>query len=507
VTAITPPPCRRSAGIILHPTSLPGPYGIGDLGRTAYAWVNALVRARQTWWQVLPLGPTGYGDSPYQCFSAFAGNPCLVSPEALVEDGLISSHDLAGVSFPPERVDFGAVIDFKNRLLARAWENFRSGTSTTLRAPFEMFCRDHESWLDDFALFRALKDSQRGDSWQNWPLPLIQRQPEALDQASRELADHIGLHRFRQFLFFRQWRTLKQYANDQGLRLIGDIPIFVASDSADVWANPDLFSLDDKGRPTVVAGVPPDYFSKTGQLWGNPLYNWARLQQTGYAWWVARLRSSLDLVDLVRIDHFRGFEAYWEIPAGKPTAEVGRWIKGPGPELFETLRAALGKLPLVAEDLGFITPEVEQLRDELALPGMRVLQFAFGDDADNPYLPHHFEPNTVVYTGTHDNNTTRGWYEAIPPTEKAFLHRYLGHDAAEPAWDLIRLAWSSVADYALAPLQDILNLGEEARMNLPGRPAGNWGWRFRADMLTAPILDRLAELTLLYSRCPTPKKV
>jgi 4-alpha-glucanotransferase len=500
VTASPPVRAQRSAGIILHPTSLPGPYGIGDLGRAAYAWVNALVRARQSWWQVLPLGPTGYGDSPYQCFSAFAGNPNLVSPEALVEDGLVSAHDLAGMDFPADHVNFGPVIGFKNRLLARAWENFRTGTATSLRALFDAFCHESASWLNDYALFMALKDVHGGASWRQWPLPLIQRQAEPMEQARRELAERIGLQQFRQFLFFRQWRGLKKYANDQGLRLIGDLPIFVASDSADVWANPQLFWVDEQGQPTVVAGVPPDYFSNTGQLWGNPLYHWPELKRTGYAWWVGRLRAALEQVDLVRLDHFRGFAAYWEIPAGKPTAETGRWVKGPGLDLFEALRRAAGNLPLIAEDLGYITPDVEALREQLALPGMRVLQFAFGDDSKNPYLPHHFEPNTVVYTGTHDNDTTHGWYETAAPKEKDLLKRYLGHAGSEPAWDLIRLAWSSVADYAIAPLQDVLNLGTEARMNLPGRPAGNWTWRFRAEALTAPILDRLADLTLLYSR-------
>jgi 4-alpha-glucanotransferase len=496
----------RSAGILLHPTSLPGPYGIGDLGRQAYEWVDALVRARQSWWQVLPLGPTGYGDSPYQCFSAFAGNPLLVSPDALLEDGLLNRRDVEGVQFPAGHVDYGPVIEFKNRILNRAWENFQRGAAPALGAAFADFCRHAAGWLDDYALFRAIKDAHGGKSWSDWPLELVVRKPDALAEARRELAGAVGLHQFRQFLFFRQWRALKQYANRHGVRLIGDAPIFVASDSADVWGNPNLFWLDERGRPTVVAGVPPDYFSRTGQLWGNPLYHWERLEATGYAWWVARIRILLEQVDVVRLDHFRGFEAYWEVPADRPTAETGRWAEGPGVDLFQAVRRALGNLPLIAEDLGLITPEVEALRAELGLPGMCVLQFAFGGDPENRYLPHHYEPNTVVYTGTHDNDTTRGWFATASANETALVRRYLGHEARDIAWDLMRLAWASVADYAIAPLQDVLDLGTEARMNLPGRPAGNWGWRFTPEMLTDGVLERLADLTELYSRWPAGRR-
>ncbi len=496
----------RSAGILLHPTSLPGPYGIGDLGRPAYDWVDALVRARQSWWQVLPLGPTGYGDSPYQCFSAFAGNPLLVSPDRLVEDGLLGRNDLEGVHFPAGHVDYGPVIEFKNRILNRAWENFRGGAAPALRAAFADFCRHAAGWLDDYALFRAIKDAHGGKSWSDWPPELVVRKPDALAAARRELAGAVGLHQFRQFLFFRQWRALKECANRRGVRLIGDAPIFVASDSADVWGNPDLFWLDERGRPTVVAGVPPDYFSRTGQLWGNPLYHWDRLKATGYAWWVARIRVLLEQVDVVRLDHFRGFESYWEVPADRPTAETGRWAKGPGADVFHAVRRELGNLPLVAEDLGLITPEVEALRAELGLPGMCVLQFAFGGDPENRYLPHHYERNTVVYTGTHDNDTTRGWFATASANETALVRRYLGHEARDIAWDLIRLAWASVADYAIAPLQDVLDLGTEARMNLPGRSAGNWGWRCTPEMLTDGVLGRLADLTELYSRWPAGRR-
>jgi len=492
---------QRSAGLLLHPTSLPGPYGIGDLGPNAYHWVDALAYARQTWWQILPLGPTGYGDSPYQCFSAFAGNPYLISPDKLLEDGLIQPADVAGLNFPAGRVDFGPVIKFKEKLLARAWEAFKAGAAPHLRAEFEQFKHAQASWLEDFALFLALKDAHGGDSWLTWDAPSRMRQARALQRARADYTDAIGLHEFRQFLFFRQWTALKRYANEKGVRLIGDVPIFVASDSSDVWANPELFQLDAERQPTVVAGVPPDYFSATGQLWGNPLYAWDAHKRTGYAWWIERMRATLAQVDLVRIDHFRGFEAYWEIPAGMPTAQVGRWVKGPGADLFEALRGALGALPVIAEDLGVITPEVDALRSCFDLPGMRVLQFAFGGATEDRFLPHNYETrNTVVYTGTHDNDTTVGWYAAITEQERDFVRRYLARDGSDIAWDLIRLAWMSVADYAITPVQDILGLGSEARMNTPGTPSGNWSWRLTENQLTRATLDRLGDLTTLYAR-------
>jgi 4-alpha-glucanotransferase len=490
----------RSAGVLLHPVSLPGDYGIGDLGHSAYAWVDALARAGQTWWQILPLGPTGFGDSPYQCFSAFAGNPYLVSPDILVQEGLIQPADLAGCRFPHDRVDYGPVLEFKIRLLDRAWHNYQSGRVAGLPALVEEFSAHQASWLDDYALFMALKDAHSGASWLDWPKELRLRQAAPLAQARRELADTIGKHRFRQFLFQRQWQALKRYANERGIKLMGDVPIFVSADSADVWANPQFFQLDGECRPRVVAGVPPDYFSATGQLWGNPLYDWEALKATRYAWWTARVRATLGQVDLIRLDHFRGFEAYWEVAAGMPTAQIGRWVAGPGADFFESLRADLGTLPLVAEDLGVITPEVEALREQFRLPGMRILQFAFDSAGENRYLPHNFDRHTVVYTGTHDNDTTRGWFESRSEAEKHFTRRYLGRDSSDVVWDFIRLAWSSVADYALAPLQDILNLDTSARMNLPGRAAGNWAWRFTANQLTEPILERLGELTELYGR-------
>jgi 4-alpha-glucanotransferase len=497
VTTTTKP--ARSAGVLLHPTSLPGPYGIGDLGPVALEWVDVLASAGQSWWQILPLGPTGYGDSPYQCFSAFAGNPNLLSPEVLARDGLLRAADLPATRFPDGRVEYGPVIEFKRSLLSRVWEGFQGGAAPALRGPFEAYCDAQASWLDDYALFMALKDAHEGASWQDWETDLVLRKPAAMEKARRALNHAVGRQKFGQFLFARQWGEVRRHAREKGVRLIGDAPIFVSGDSADVWANPDLFLLDARRRPTVVAGVPPDYFSATGQLWGNPHYNWAEMKRSGYAWWVARLKAALAQVDLVRLDHFRGFEAYWEVPAGNPTAEEGRWVPGPGADLLAALKKALGGLPLIAEDLGLITPPVEALRDQFGLPGMRILQFAFSGP-DNRFLPHHYEPNTVVYTGTHDNDTTLGWYAEAAEAERKFLHDYLPWVGKDLAWELTRVAWASVADYAIAPLQDLLRLPTEARMNFPGRPAGNWTWRFTTGQVTAAIIDRLGELTTLYSR-------
>jgi 4-alpha-glucanotransferase len=511
-------PFKRASGLLLHPTSLPGRYGIGDLGPEALRWVEFLAGAGQKLWQILPLGPTSYGDSPYQCFSAFAGNPYLISPELLVEDGLLTKDDLTPIpDFPPHFVDYGPVIEYKVALLNKAFKNFKAGAGGALRNDFESFKKSQASWLDDFALFMALKDSHGGTVWSTWEPEVVSRQAAALALARKQLAEAIEAQRLRQFLFFRQWLALKARANEAGIKIIGDIPIFVAYDSADVWAHPELFYLDDQGQSTVVAGVPPDYFSVTGQLWGNPLYRWNVLRESGYAWWIERFRATLTVVDIVRLDHFRGFEAYWEIPAGMPTAEVGRWVKGPGADFFDTLKKALGNastslstgasaasntgLPIIAEDLGVVTPEMEALRDRFDLPGMKVLQFAFSSDADDPFLPHNFRRNCVVYTGTHDNDTTLGWYQnSSTEGERHFARRYLGHDGSDISWALIRLAFASVADMAVVPVQDVLKLGAEARMNLPGRPSGNWGWRLLPGQLTEQIRNRLEELTLLYSR-------
>ena len=489
----------RSAGILLHPTSLPGAYGIGDLGPAAYAWLDWLVGCGCKLWQVLPLGPTGYGDSPYQCFSAFAGNPYLVSPHVLLEQGLLNSDDLADMpAWDEQRVDFGRMYLWKPALLKKAFRHFLAKPEA-VQGEFSAFCAENSNWLEDYALFTAIKENQGGGSWDGWPKNLRLREPSALQEARAMLASTIIRFSFYQFLFFRQWKALRAYANEKGVKIIGDIPIFVAYDSADVWAHPDLFHLDENGKPTVVAGVPPDYFSPTGQLWGNPLYNWEVHRASRYAWWLERLHATLNLVDILRIDHFRGFAGYWEIPAGNPTAEIGRWVKGPGEDFFKTVQANLGSLPILAEDLGVITPDVVRLRDRFGLPGMKILQFAFSGP-DNPFLPHSHPQNCVVYTGTHDNDTTRGWYESAPEAEKDFARRYLQADGNRFAWDLLRVAWGSVAVFALAPLQDLLDLGTSARMNFPSRLGGNWEWRMSNGALNDELQSRVKELNWLYQR-------
>jgi 4-alpha-glucanotransferase len=497
----------------LHPTSLPGRFGIGSLGPSARSFVDFLARAGQGLWQVLPLGPTGYGDSPYQCFSAFAGNPLLIDPEELVSEGLLEGRDLSGApSFPEDRVDFEALIAFKNGLLGRAFQTFASGRATGLRRSFEAFCREASPWLDDFGLFTALKESNGDRPWNTWEKAVARRDPGALEGARQRFGAEVESHKFRQFLFFRQWQALRSHCRSKGIRVMGDVPIFVAHDSADVWAHPELFRLRADGTPSHVAGVPPDYFSATGQLWGNPLYRWDALERTGFAWWVERLRATLGLFDLVRLDHFRGFEANWEVPGGDPTAERGRWAKVPGAKLLETVRAALGDLPMVAENLGYITPEVEALREQFRLPGMAILQFAWGPSGAG-FRPHNYARDLVVYTGTHDNDTTVGWWTApsgggstrtaaAVEAERELCRRYLATDGRAIHWDFIRAVLSSVADTAIVPMQDVLGLGSEARMNLPGRAHGNWRWRVSADALSPALAGRLKDLTVLYGRTP-----
>jgi 4-alpha-glucanotransferase len=472
---------------------------VGDLGPAAHRWVDALHLARQKFWQVLPLGVTGYGDSPYQSFSAFAGNPLLISPELLVQDGFLRKADMPTADFPRHRVDFESARSVKDGVLRVAWDRMRQCAAAE-GDRFDEFCAREAGWLDDFALFMALKQAHGGGSWFAWPTDLVRREPTTLARARLELADDIGFEKFRQFLFASQWDSLKEYAHERGVRLIGDLPVFVAGDSADVWTHPELFQMDARRRPRVVAGVPPDYFSATGQLWGNPLYDWEALARTGYAWWIRRVRAALKQVDLVRLDHFRGFEAYWEVPAGMATAQEGRWVAGPREAFLTALRDALGRLPLIAEDLGVITLQVEALRDQFGLPGMRIVQFAFGGAAEARFLPHNYDRNTVVYTGTHDNDTTHGWYAALTGRELAFLERYDPGAGKDIAWSLIRLAWASVADLAVAPLQDVLDLGTSARMNLPGTASGNWGWRFSEDQLSPAVLERLGEITETYAR-------
>ncbi|MCK8823459.1 4-alpha-glucanotransferase [Fuchsiella alkaliacetigena] len=492
----------RSSGILLHPTSLPGKYGIGSLGKEAYDFVDFLIISEQKLWQIFPLGPTGYGDSPYQCFSAFAGNPLLISLEELKKMGLLTSDDLENSpDFAKGSVDYGAVIDFKYPLLRKAFIEFNSSASSAGRAKFAQFCAREAEWLEDYALFMALKNHFGGQSWTEWEDKVKFRSPEALDYYRNELAEEIEWQKFMQYLFFQQWMELKAYANRNGVQIIGDIPIFVAFDSADAWARPELFQFDKHRQPLKVAGVPPDYFSATGQLWGNPLYDWEELKSEDYQWWIDRFSSLLELVDIIRLDHFRGFESYWAVPYGEETAINGTWEPGPGGEFFTQLEVELGELPIIAEDLGVITEEVEQLRDDFDLPGMKVLQFAFDSGEDNNYLPHNYPQNSVVYTGTHDNDTTLGWYNSLPAGDREYVQQYLNFEGSEDiCWQLLRAAWSSVAVMAIAPLQDLLALGSEARMNTPGITAGNWQWRYQASQLESGVGDKLRELTRIYHR-------
>jgi len=503
----------RSSGILLHPTSLPGAYGIGELGPEAHAFADFLRDAGQRIWQVLPLGPTGYGDSPYQCFSAFAGNPLLISMDVLAERGYLEQVDLADApNFPENRVDFGAVIEWKLPLLCKAFEEFSRNASQSDRAEFGDFCRRHASWLDDYSLFMALKEAHDLVIWTEWPPELALREPAALERARGQFCDQIECNKFIQFEFERQWCDLKAHCTRNDIRIMGDLPIYVALDSADVWVDRQLFELKPDGRPRVVAGVPPDYFSATGQLWGNPIYCWQEHARTSYAWWVARFRRALEMLDMIRLDHFRGFEAYYEIPAGEVTAVNGAWVKGPGAAFFEALKTALGELPIVAENLGVITPEVEALRKQFDFPGMAILQFAFGNDPQAPdFKPHNYTHHLVAYTGTHDNDTVAGWWNSKAGAgsirtaedvekEMAYARRYLNTDGHDINWAMIRTLTASVANTVLFPLQDVLGVGSEGRMNLPGTSSGNWRWRFREESLTAEISARLKEMASTYER-------
>jgi 4-alpha-glucanotransferase len=485
----------RSAGLLLHPTSLPGPFGIGDLGPGARRFADFLGESGMRIWQVLPLGPTGYGDSPYQSLSAFAGNPLLISPEGLAEEGLLARGDLEPApAFPEHTVDFECVIPYKLALLRKAFERFRGG------AEFDRFCDRNAYWLEAWARFSALKNANGGVAWSEW------------NPSRTAGAREIDIQRFWQYCFARQWQNLKRHCAERGIRMMGDMPIYIAHDSADVWANPAPFELDEQDRPLVVSGVPPDYFTADGQLWGNPIYRWDQIARNGFAWWIERFRHTLSVVDMVRLDHFRGFEAYWEIPAGETTARNGRWVKGPGAALFEAAEKALGPLPIVAENLGVITPEVEAIRHQFHYPGMSVLQFAFGTDPQAPtFRPHNYPREVVAYTGTHDNDTTRGWWNSSPATdstrtqadianEHAAACAYLNTDGHEIHWVFLRAILASVADTALAPMQDALGLGSEARMNLPGSTRNHWRWRMRPDAINARLAGRLRELTRLYDR-------
>jgi 4-alpha-glucanotransferase len=497
------PSSYRASGLLLHVTSLPTPYGIGDVGPAAIAWIDQLSDSGQSWWQALPLGPTGYGNSPYQALSSFAGNGLLISPDWLIEDGLLHSSDCATSSFSRSAVDYKTVIPFKHGLLEKAWSNFVRGAPAELRVAFEQFCYEQAHWLEDYALFRALKIRYNGAYYLDWPTELVQRAPKALAQARRDLANQVDQVCFAQFLLFRQGERLEKHARAKGVRLIGDLPFFVSPDSSDVWANPELFFLDDQRRPRFVAGVPPDYFSAQGQLWGNPVYHWDTLRQTDYRWCIDRLRALLAHVDVIRLDHFRAFAAAWHVPAGAPTAQSGQWVRGPGADFFKAVKKELGGLPFIAEDLGLITADVHALRDQIQVPGTRVLQFAFDGNSGNPYLPHNYPSNAVVYTGTHDNATSRGWYEELPPYQRQNLWHYFNSpqsDSREVAWHLMHLAWSSPAALAIAPLQDLLNLGAEARMNVPGCAQGNWSWRCTKDLLSAADFHWLHDLTRSSNR-------
>jgi 4-alpha-glucanotransferase len=490
---------ERAAGILLHPTSLPGRFGIGDLGPAAFELCDRLREAGQTYWQILPLGPTGFGDSPYQSLSAFAGNTLLISPEKLVDDGFLSEDDLAGApEFPTDRVDYGGVREWKESILRTAFERFENGDS--YKEEFSHFCAEESVWLEDYSVYRAIKATHGESAWFQWPDDVRKREAGSLEAATRDLAGEIRYRQFCQFNFFRQWRALREHAASLGVEFIGDIPIFVALDSCDVWVRQGEFKLEPDGSPRVVAGVPPDYFSETGQLWGNPIYEWDAMRDSGFEWWVERFRHTLKMVDVVRIDHFRGFLSTWEVPGGDETAENGEWVDVPGRELFAALRERLGELPVIAEDLGAITPEVEALRDEFGFPGMRILEYGFGGGAGNRDLPHNYDANTVAYTGTHDNETAVGWFETLNDETRKQAVEYLAADDGEIAWAMIRGLYSSVATTVIVPLQDILGLGSEARMNTPATAGGNWRWRIIEDQLSSMDTRRLANLAQLFGR-------
>ncbi len=491
----------RSSGVLLHPTSLPGRYGIGDLGISAYQFIDVMASAAQSLWQVMPLGPTSFGDSPYQCLSSCAGNPLLISPDVLAGQGLLPDGALDQVpEFPEDRVDYGPVIEWKMGLLKSSFHHFQQHGDGGTKQRMENFCRDQHYWLDHYALFKALKDHHGGKTWSEWEPGIANPSGEGVGRWEQQLAEDIWSQKYYQFLFWSQWRELRGYANSRGIKIIGDMPIFVGLDSADVWANRELFHIGDDGKALKVAGVPPDYFSVTGQLWGNPIYRWNVMDDQKYSWWVRRFKASFAMVDILRIDHFRGFEAAWEVDGGEETAVKGEWVKVPGKELFRTVEARLGTLPIIAEDLGVITPEVRALKDGCGFPGMKVIQFGFGSGALNEFLPHNFDRESVVYTGTHDNDTTRGWYDSQPQEVQAHVQRYLGVDDSDVVWELIRQAMRSVACIAIIPMQDLLDLGTEARMNQPSIACGNWDWRVGHDQVSQETISRLEEMTVLYGR-------
>jgi 4-alpha-glucanotransferase len=507
----------RSSGILLHPTSLPGPFGIGDFGPAAYEFADFLASAGQSIWQMLPLGPTGYGDSPYQCFSAFAGNPMFISMVRLLNDGLLDARDLEDLpQFSVDHVEYESVNQFKLPRLSRAFQEFKRAATSERLARFEHFKAAESSWLSDYALFRALKDKFGGVAWPQWDREFVCRDKSALQRAREAFSEQIEEHEFLQFVFFEQWEELKNYCREKSIRLMGDLPIYIAHDSADVWAHAEYFHLDELGNPTKVAGVPPDYFSATGQLWGNPIYHWDRMAADEYSWWVERFRAAFRMFDMLRVDHFRGFEAYWEVPGGERTAQNGKWIKGPGIELFAAVEAKLGYLPILAENLGVITPEVEAIRERFGFPGMAILQFAFGNDPQGPsFRPHNYPRNLVAYTGTHDNDTVVGWWtskagegsirsEQDIREEREFTRSYLRLDGEDINWVFIRTLMESVADTVIFPIQDVLGFGSEARMNTPGTATGNWRWRLPGERLNENIVARLQQMAITYDRRGAP---
>ncbi|MEX0684804.1 MAG: 4-alpha-glucanotransferase [Balneolales bacterium] len=494
----------RSCGILVHPTSFPSPYGIGDLGQEAKNFINFLVSTHQSVWQMLPLGPTGFGESPYASYSAFAGNHYLISPDILLEKGLINNNELAnGKSTPTTQVNYSKAYQFKDGIFDLACVRFYKDSKASTIKSFEIFKKKNAYWLDDYVLFMACMTHYGQKPWNTWEKGLVMRDKKTMDKFRERLKAIVDLHYWLQFEFFEQWFALRKYANDHQILVIGDIPIFVDHNSSDVWSKPGFFELDETGNRRLVSGVPPDYFSDTGQLWGNPLYKWSAMEEDGYSWWVERFSQMFKLFDAMRVDHFRGFDAFWEIQAGAPTAENGRWVKGPGEKLFDVIQSKLGRLPIIAEDLGVITHDVLELRDKFDFPGMKVLQFSFSGDSANSFLPHNYKStNSIVYTGTHDNDTTLGWYEQAPEIEKHRVREYLNTDGNEINWDLIRLAMFSVANQAIFPLQDLMSLKSDHRMNFPGTVEGNWLWRYTSEMLDRIEKERIRKYTEMTNRNP-----
>ncbi|MBU1099320.1 MAG: 4-alpha-glucanotransferase [Bacteroidetes bacterium] len=500
---------KRSAGVLLHPTSLPGSHGIGELGKEAFNFIDFLAAAGQTIWQVLPMGPTGYGDSPYQCFSAFAGNPLLINLDELKSDGLLSEEDLNEFpDYDPHKIDFGSVINIKFILLWKAYETYLNN-GKSFSDECKTFCKENSHWLDDYALFMACKNHHQGVVWTEWSKDIAFREDGAVDIWTNKLSKEIQFQKFLQYKFFTQWTKIKEYANQHNIKIIGDIPIFIAYDSADLWSNRDQFTVDKNGKLETIAGVPPDYFSPTGQLWGNPLYRWDKMEEDNFSWWKKRLEQMLKLVDYIRIDHFRGMQAFYEIPGGSETAQHGRWMLAPGRKMFQAIKDALGELPILAEDLGIITKEVRNLRDEFGFPGMRIMQFAFGSGGEKKFLPHNYDKNTVVYTGSHDNDTTRSFFEKESELgSDVFLHaqEYLNYYGDDICFQLIKAAQASVANIVIIPMQDMLNLGSDARMNFPGVQNGNWQWRFTWDQVNNKLANQYKEMSELYERSGDKKE-